>query len=226
MITGTGMITERQNPQSLLRLMTWLSPAFPIGGFSYSHGLEAAVSDGLVTSKEALRDWVASLITSGSIWNDCMLLCEAHRSQSEKARVQCSDYAEALAGSKERHLETMRQGEAFLAAARAWTDEPMTASVALPVALGFVARVNGIDERSTLIAYLQAFVTSQIQAALRLFSLGQANGLWVQRELEETILSAAERAGAATLDELGSNTINAEVAAMNHETMQSRIFRS
>lgn len=206
--------------------MTWLSPAFPIGGFSYSHGLEAAVSDGIVSTRAALRDWISALIASGSVWNDCVLLRQAYRASSSELLEQCSNYAEALAGSKERHLETMKQGEAFLTAARAWTNEPMFVSAALPVALGSVARLNGIDERSTLVAFLQAFVTSQIQAALRLFSLGQANGLWVQRELEETILCVAERAVACSLDDLGSNTINAEVAAMNHETMQSRIFRS
>ncbi len=222
-MAGTIMSTD---PQSLLRLMTWLSPAFPTGGFSYSHGLESAIYHELIKDRECLKNWISRLITNGSLWNDCVLLCDAYDAEDDDEVRRCCELAEALAGSKERHLETMKQGAAFLKAVVEWSDFELPDTAALPVAVGIVAKANSIKKHETLIAFLQAFTTNQIQAALRLMSLGQANGLWVQRELEETILNVANKASNSTIADLGSNTIHAEIAAMRHETMHSRIFRS
>lgn len=222
----TAMTTNPQNPQAMLRLMTWLSPAFPIGGFSYSHGLEAAIGTGMIEHRDDLYDWLVTLISNGSVWNDCILLGQAHEAVSPSSRAECCALAEALAGSKERHLETMKQGEAFVTAANAWGSKDLPRTAALPVAVGFIAQINDIDKHSTLIAFLQAFTTNQLQAALRLMPLGQAGSLWIHKKLEETILNIAHKASVSSLDDLGSCTINAEIAAMKHETMQSRIFRS
>jgi len=213
--------------QSLLQLMTWLSPVFPTGGFSYSHGLEAAIGDGLVESPDDLSDWIVTLISRGSLWNDCVLLVEATR-QSDAGEIRAvSRMAEALAGSCERNLETMSQGAAFLAAARGWCDgKEIPDQIALPVAVGALCSINDIDIEVALVAFLNAFASNQIQAALRLMKLGQQNGVWVQQQLEQAILMIAKRACQSTLDDLGSATVIAEIAAMKHETMNSRIFRT
>ncbi|KPB02203.1 urease accessory protein UreF [Ahrensia marina] len=219
-------IDHSQNPQALLRLMTWLSPAFPIGGFSYSHGLEAAIANGTVINRVGLHDWIKTLISVGSVWNDCVLLGQAHSAIMPENRAYCLAMAEALAGSKERHLETMKQGAAFLSAAREWLSEDLPQVAALPVAVGFAAQLNGISKHETLVAYLQAFATNQLQAALRLMPLGQTNSLWVQKTLEEAILNVAAKALNSSFDDFGSSTVFAEIAAMQHETLRSRIFRS
>ena len=100
---------------TLLRLMTLLSPSFPVGGFAYSSGLEQAVADGLVTNGETLGDWLTSVVRNGLVWNDCVLLAESHRRTGEGEPIlEIAALAEALAGSKERCLEQLNLGGAFI----------------------------------------------------------------------------------------------------------------
>lgn len=226
MVSGTAMTETR----SLLRLMTWLSPAFPVGGFNYSHGLEQAVAQSLVTERESLKDWICVLLSQGSAWNDAVLVAEAWRLAAERQDLaEVADLAEALAGSAERHLETMNQGIAFLAASRAWplpVHDELADGVAWPVAVGAVAGASGIALEAVLAAFLHAFIANQVQAALRLMPLGQSAGVSVLAEIEPEIAVVAARAARSTLDDLGSSALNAEIAAMNHETLNSRIFRT
>ena len=216
--------------RNLLRLMTWLSPTFPVGGFNYSHGLEQAVAQGLVTDAAALQDWILALLSCGSAWNDAVLLAEAWRvAASDQDLAAVAELAEALAGSSERHLETMNQGEAFLAASRAWplpVHDRLAGAAAWPVAVGAVSGASGIALAPALAAFLHACAANQVQAALRLMSLGQSAGVAVLAAVENEIGAVARRAAHSTLDDLGSAALNAEIAAMNHETLSSRIFRT
>lgn len=213
---------------ALLKLMTWLSPVFPTGGFAYSHGLEAAVADGKVTNRETLLEWITALLLNGSIRNDCLLLGEAARvADDADALVECALLAEALAGSQERHLETTAQGAALLRAASEWmADLNLPENCPFPVVIGALAAKNQVDTQSARTAFLQAFVSNQIQAALRLTKLDQQNGTWVQKQAEPNILEIVRKAEHASLRDLGSATIAAEIAAMHHEVMPTRIFRS
>jgi len=216
--------------RNLLRLMTWLSPTFPVGGFNYSHGLEQAVAQGLVTDAAALQDWILALVSCGSAWNDAVLLAEAWRgAASGQDLAAVSELAEALAGSAERHLETMNQGSAFLAAASAWplpVHQRLGGAAAWPVAVGAVAGASGIELEQALAAFLHAFAANQVQAGLRLMPLGQTAGVAVMAAVEAEIGAVAWRASHSTLDDLGSAALNVEIAAMNHETLNSRIFRT
>ncbi len=215
---------------SLLKLLSWLSPAFPTGAFSYSHGLEAAVSDGLVTNNETLEAWLNALLTKGPGWNDAIFLAEGWRSFASPEKIsELADLALALTGTKERHLETTAQGSAFAKAATAWNEPAcrlLPQDCPLPLAIGVLAGAEEINLDAALTAYLHAYVSNQIQAALRLMPLGQTNALTILKALERTISKTALRASCATLDDLGSATFNADIASMRHETLQSRIFRS
>ena len=215
--------------QDLLRLMSWLSPAFPTGAFSYSHGLEAAVAHGKVANRDVLKHWLFDLVTKGSAWNDCILLTESWRRAREGLDLaSLAELGETMAVSRERHLETLAQGKAFLTAAREWHGDVgiFTDAVPLPVAVGALAGWQGIPLDETLTAFLHAFVSNQVQVALRLMPLGQQNGLWVLRQLEDGILASSERAANCTLAHLGSAALMADIEAMNHETLDTRIFRS
>ena len=226
---------------ALLRLMAWLSPAFPVGSFSYSHGLETAAHRELVADAAGLRIWLADLIERGSAWNDAVLFAEAHRRMGGRPEggrtadaanasfVELCELAEALAGSRERHMETMLQGAAFLKAAAAWPHPGLAdlpAHCAYPVAVGAVAGAHGVDLRSSLAAFLQAFASNQIQAAIRLGVIGQVDAMATLASLETVISDTAGRATQSTLDGLGSSTMMAEIAAMQHETHYSRLFRT
>lgn len=215
---------------ALLRLMTLLSPSFPVGGFAYSHGLEQAMADGLVANAGALRDWLAQLLRSGTAWNDAVLLAEAHRSTDMPEKLSAAaELAEALAGSRERHLESQNLGAAFITAVKSGglaIPEALGEGAAYPVAVGAAAAAQGLTVIDALSAYLHAFVSNQIQCAIRLGILGQNGGVSLLTGIEALIAEGAMRASTSTLDDLGSNTIISEISAMRHEALHSRIFRS
>jgi urease accessory protein len=214
---------------SQLRLMAFLSPAFPVGGFSYSHGLERAAHDGLLPDANALREWLTDLISFGSGWNDAVLFAEAHRRAPDGNLAELAELAEALAGSEERHRESMLQGGAFVAAARAWPHpvlDRLPSECPYCVAAGTILGTNKIPLETALAAWLQAFSMNLVQAAIRLGVTGQQGAMMVVAALEPVILETARRADTSTLDDLGSATILSEIAAMKHETQASRLFRS
>ncbi len=228
-MTITTTITTDQNV-ALLRLMAWLSPVFPVGSFSYSNGLERAVHDGLVTDVEGLQTWLQSLINYGSGWNDAVLFAESWRQAVSGGDLQgVAELGAALAGSHERHMETMLQGSAFLMAAKAWDHaifRRLPSECAYPVAVGALSGAHGIPLGLALSAYLQAFCINLLQASIRLSVAGQTGVTSLMAAMEPTFVTTAARAAQSTLDDLGSATFLAEIMAMKHETQHSRLFRS
>lgn len=217
-------MTELAGP-ALLRLMAVLSPAFPVGGFSFSHGLERAVHDGLVSDRDSLEAWLRDLLEHGSAWNDAVLLAAAWASDETLSGI--GELATALAGTRERLLEAGLQGSAFLKASAAWADdtgEPENLTHA--VAFGAFARRHGVALETALAAWLQAFASNLIQAGMRLAPIGQTAGVRTLAALEPFIVQTAARAARSTLADLGSATFASEITAMRHETQYSRIFRS
>lgn len=229
-ITGNTMTTDRRPEQALLRLMTWLSPAFPVGGFAYSGGLETAVRRGLVSDAADLRDWIETALRHGSARNDAVILAGAWNAAGSPHRLRdVADLARALAGSAERHLEVTAQGEAFMAAATPWTataTDGLDREAPYAVAVGAVAAENGIGLLETLVAWLNALVSQSVSAAIRLGILGQRDAMALLASLEPDILDVAARASASTLDDLGSATVIADIMSARHETIGTRLFRS
>lgn len=224
------IITAMAETRDLIRLMTWLSPAFPVGAFSYSGGLEQVVADGDVRDAGTLRDWLESLLVQGNLWNDAVLFAEAHRAAGDADRlVEVAALTEALSGSAERHRETMLQGEAFLAAAAGWPHavlDQLGAAVAYPVAVGAVAAAHGIAAEAGLAAYLHAVTSNLVSVAIRCGVIGQKHGVTILTELEAQIVTLANMAAGSTLDDLGAATMRAEIASLRHETLPTRLFRS
>ena len=215
---------------TLLRLMTLLSPTFPVGGFAYSSGLEQAVADQLVTDSQTLGYWLLSIVQRGTIWNDAVLLAESHRRASEgNSILEITDLAEALAGSKERHLEQQNLGGAFLDAVKAsGLNMPLAIGgrAAYPVAIGATAAAQGLELESALGAFLHGYISNQIQCAIRLGVLGQNGGVALLSSLEPVILETARQANLSTLEDLGASSLMTDISSMRHETLYSRIFRS
>jgi urease accessory protein len=208
---------------SLLVLLNWMSPTFPIGGFAYSHGMEQAIVDGRISTTQQLEDWISELITHGSGWNDAVVFAQCWSTPADEL----NELALALAGSAERFLETTHLGRNFNIAASVWTGNATNEAImAYPVAAGQACRMMGIDRRQALIAYLQGFCSALVSVAVRLVPLGQTKGLIVLRNLAPLLTSTAERATSAGLNDLGSSCVAAEIASMQHETLQPRIFRT
>lgn len=223
-------MTDHADTKALLRLVTWMSPAFPVGAFSYSGGLEQAVYDGLVTDAPGLAKWLKALIQHGSSWNDAVLLAESYRAFDDPISLETvRELAEALAGSRERHMETTLQGEAFLTAAAHWPHpvlETLTGAVAYPVAVGAVAGAHRTGLEPALAAYLHATASNLVSVAIRCGVTGQKHGVGILAALEPVVAETAARASGSTLDDLGSATILADISALRHETLRSRLFRS
>ncbi|MEM1039652.1 MAG: urease accessory UreF family protein [Pseudomonadota bacterium] len=215
----------------MLKLLSWLSPAFPVGGFAWSSGLETACKSGAIFDAASLETWIATSLQRGFIQQDAILLGVAwdFAGESVDGLADVNDTALALAGSLERYQETTSLGAAFAQSAVPWRNSNSASlpdPLAYPVAVGAIARENGIPKDQAMTAYVHAAVSAQIQAALRLFPFGQAKAMSLQERLESAILETAAFASGATLDDLGSAAILMDIAAMKHETLQSRIFRS
>ena len=221
----------------LYRLMTWLSPSFPIGAFSYSSGIEWAVEAGDIGDAASLRDWLASMLADGTGFCDGGFLAHAHRAASSEDAAGLRDVAELAAAfvpSRERQLETSAQGRAFIDIARAaWSCEGLDGIIAdcdgaivYPVAVGLVSSVHAIPLAPTMHAFLHAVVSNWISAGARLVPLGQTDSQRVLAQLEPVVAATASRALSASLDDLGSATFRADLASMRHETQYTRLFRS
>ena len=235
-ITSMAMNTEPDGA-TLLRLQSWLSPAFPIGGYSYSHGLEYAFEAGLIDDAGAVTDWLAADLEFGSGRVDAMLLLATGRACDDAAILETAELARALRGSAELALESTQQGRAFLTAvARVWPRPELTRladllreaglTPALPVAVGLVCRAHGIDAAGALPLYLQSWVANLVHAAVRLIPLGQTDGLGILQRLEAVVLRTAAAAVSADPDDLGSAALVVDWASMQHETQTTRLFRS
>lgn len=222
---------------ALYRLMTWLSPSFPVGAFSYSSGIEWAVEAGDVTDAATLRDWLSAMLTDGAGFCDAVLLAQIHRAVSSHDDAALRDIAELAAAfvpSRERQLETTTQGRAFIDISRAaWACEGLDEVIAAcggpivyPVAVGLVSAAHGIPLQPALHAFLHAVVSNWISAGARLIPLGQTDSQRALAQLEADVVATAKRAIAASLDDLGSATFRADLASLRHETQYTRLFRS
>jgi urease accessory protein len=228
---------ERTESAALYRLMAWLSPAYPIGAFSYSSGIEWAVEAGDINNAETLRQWLAVMLGEGGGFCDGVFFVHAHRAtrgSDDQALRAVAELAAAFVPSKERFLETTAQGRAFLDATRAaWPcpaldrlEAAWNGAVALPIAVGVACAGHDIACETALPAFLHALAANWISAGVRLIPLGQTDGQRVLAALEETVAATAARALTTPLDDIGSATFRADLATMRHETQYTRLFRS
>jgi len=222
---------------ALFRLMTWLSPAYPVGAFSYSSGIEWAVEVGDITDAGSLQAWLAALLTDGSGWSDSVFFSAAHRTLTgadDEALVETAELAAALAASRERYLETTTLGRAFIEVTRAaWPCEALnrlqalwTGPVAYPVAVAAACAGHGIALRPALHAFVAALVSNWVSAGLRLIPLGHTDGQRVLNALLPIVAATAQKAAVARLEDAGSAAFRADIAGAKHETQYTRLFRS
>jgi urease accessory protein len=211
----------------IVRLLTWLSPAFPTGAFAYSHGLEWAVETHDIRDGATLFDWLSAVVKHGSARTDTILLRHAHRAANDPGTLRdIAALALASAAGRERREEAQAQGRAFLRAAAGWGVPELPENTPYCVAVGAMAGAHGIDETTTAGAYLQTFVSNLISAAVRLVPLGQTTGLQTLRALETLIVDTVAATETVTMDDLGGCAFRSDLAAMRHETQYTRLFRT
>ncbi len=207
---------------AILKLANWLSPAFPVGAFSYSHGLETAIAAGDVADRAGAEGWIGTCLCHGAGRSDAILLVHAMRGGDVE---ELDALARALAPSRERLLEIEAQGAAFTATvAGAWEGDATPR--AYPIAVGLTARQHGCPEQETVTLFLHAYVANLVSACIRLVPLGQVEGQRILAALHADIGAVTAEALAASLDDIGGCALAADIASMRHETQPVRLFRS
>lgn len=223
--------------RALYPLMAWFSPGYPIGAYSYSHGLEAAVADRLITDRASLREWIETLVEHGDGWIDACLFSATYDAACEQDWRAIADLcvrARAQRPTPEIALESEAQGDAFMTAtARAWPhawfsrlDASRKGAVAYPVAVAVACAAFELPKRASLIAYLHAFVANLASAGMRLVPLGQSDGQAVIADLVRVVDQTCDRAPRANLEDIGTATPMIDWFSIAHETQYARLFRS
>ena len=219
----------------LYKLLTWMSPSFPVGAYSFSHGLEYAVEARLVTDAATTRDWIRDLVLIGDGQADLVFLTSAWDAFEDRTQLQAvHELALAFQPSKEIRLESTAQGDAFMRAmAPTWPCAAIDAlakiaqgTVCYPVAVGVAARGHEVSKQMIALAYAHAFVANLVSAAVRLVPLGQTDGQRIVAELRDTVAEAAECACSTPLQSVSSSCLLADIASMQHEVQYTRLFRS
>ncbi|HEY0292162.1 MAG TPA: urease accessory protein UreF [Hansschlegelia sp.] len=218
-------------------LLAWLSPAFPVGGYAYSHGLEQAVEDDDVRDEATLEIWLTDALSRGLGRNDAILLQVAHRAVATEdfgMLAEANELALAFAPTRELHLETSQQGRSFLdAVLAAWPNERLLAvgkrlggEVAYPVAVGAAAACHGVPPKTAASAYLVALTQALVSAGVRLAPIGQTSGAKIVGRIAPLANRLAADAAHATLDDLANATFRLDLGSARHETQYTRLFRS
>ncbi len=232
---ATAMISDAFNSAALYQLMTWLSPSYPVGAYTYSHGLEQAIEAGWVTDRGTMEDWVRQIVKAGDGFADAVFLAAAHQAADDAHALRdVNDLALAFVPTKELALESEMQGGAFLEiTAKAWPgaklarlNKGVEGPHAYPVVIGAAAAGAGIAVNAAVHGYLHAFAANMVSAAVRLIPLGQTDGQLTTASLADTVHESAVRAVQTDPDDVASNGILSDIASMRHETQYTRLFRS
>ena len=226
------MTTDAISP--LYRLLTWLSPAYPVGAFSYSQGLETAVTQGLVNDETSTEEWIEDSLTGGTQWSDAVIFASAMKAPAIETVAAVNEFALAFPVAAELRAETLAMGRAFAQTTMlAWPCDRLEAAlkelrddITYPVAVACAAAGHGIDKAQATEAWIHAGASNLVSAAVRLVPLGQTAGQRILARLEPTIVAQATAAGAKPLEDLATSTLLADICAMNHETQKTRLFRS
>ncbi|WP_241481182.1 urease accessory protein UreF [Ruegeria sp. ANG-S4] len=223
MATAGPMVTPTD--ADILTLTQWLSPAYPIGGFAYSHGLEWAIDCGDVSSAADVQGWIEDVVKYGTGWNDCLFLFAAFGAVTGDEVAEIDAQACAFCASAERLKETQLLGQAFCdVTAEVWSLDLF--QLTYPVAVGVAARMQNLPVALTAKLFLQGFMGNLVACATRLVPLGQTESQRLIRKMTPVCASVAEEAMNADLNDLRSTTFLPDIASMRHETQYSRIFRT
>ena len=209
----------------ILTLQQWFSPAYPVGAFHFSHGLEGAVDGGEVSDGGTLRDWIRDVLMHGAGAADAVFLSAAYRAGSGEGLQEIDEVARAMAPSAERLRETVDMGRTFGTVTGKLLGRELP-DLVYPVVVGLSARLAGLPLQLTASTFLQAFAANLTLAGIRMIPVGQSEGQEIIRDLLPTCNRIAQEAEPGDLDCIGTSVFAADIASMRHETQYSRIFRT
>ena len=228
---------RRPAAATLLRLMWLASPALPVGGFSYSEGLEAAIDAGLAADEPAAAQWLLDQLHLAQARADLPLVAAAFDAwqRADLPRIEALNgwlLATRETSELRRQAEQMGRSLAEWLRVQAADDPRRTALAALqpapswPVAFALAAAVAGATPRDALLAFAFGWAENQVAAAVKAIPLGQTAGQRILLRLADAIPAAVERA--LQTDDAGRQAYTPMLAVLSarHETQYSRLFRS
>ena len=228
------------NSRHLTALFQLASPSLPVGGFSYSQGLEAAVAEGLVSNESNAHAWISSILTGafasaeGTLW---VVLYRAWRSDDVEQVKQWNQWFWASRETQEFRIETEQMGWSLVKLAQelCWgspTELGVLASIrpiTYPCAHAYACCKHGLDDVSGLTSYVFSWLENQVMSAMKSIPLGQVSGQKILQQAAALIPSVIE----TCLDRAHAqppriNTFSHQLAVLSsrHETQYSRLFRS
>jgi urease accessory protein len=236
--TTTGMATSTADANALLQLMWLASPALPVGGFSYSEGLEAAVDAGLVHDRGSATTWLREQATLVLARSELPLLHAAHLAwrQHDAPRIaELNAWALATRESAEFRLQTEQMGRSLLewhrqgpqaGDARLATLAALVPAPAWPVAFALGTALADAGEREALLAFAFAWCEAMSQAAIKAVPLGQAAARQMLAALVADLPGLVEQALATPDAQRQAFTPLLAIHSARHESQYSRLFRS
>jgi urease accessory protein len=227
------------NNLSLLNLLQLASPALPVGGYSYSDGLETLVEQGKINSPESLRHWLEQELRYGATRLEGAIVVRAYQSASRGDLEALKDWNAWVSAAKETAELREQSGQMGGSLLRLLLDlsgesgekvREFASAVGSPcnyaIAFGIVAVSWDIPLSATLLGYLQSWASHLIGAGVKLIPLGQTVGQRLLLELSGEISHASQDISALSDDELCSCSWGLALASMAHETQYTRLFRS
>jgi urease accessory protein len=216
-----------------LRLLQLVSPALPVGAYSYSQGLEAAVEAHVVTDAASAARWIGDVLDLSLAGLEAPIflrLVAAWRDGELESARRWNEEFVASRESAELRAETLQMGYSLRRLLRdlgldAAALDPFE-ELSYPAAFSFAVAAWDIDAREALAAYLFAWAENQVLAALKSVPLGQTDGQRILLELGARIAAAVQSAAQLRDDELANFAPGLAILSARHETQYSRIFRS
>ena len=212
---------SNENLQSSLQILqTWFSPSFPIGSYSYSHGLEAMIEDNLILNKEDIQDYINCLLFYGTCKNDIILIKYSYFGE------ELNDFALSLCASKERKIETLEMGNAFRKVLKDSWNYKLPKNTAYPICVGKASNYFKIPLKFTLNFYLQSFISNIVNVCVKHIPIGQKIGQDCIVSSLKLINNFVNKSNDFTLDDLGGICFNSDLYSIKHERLSTRIYKT
>ncbi|GAB2705226.1 urease accessory protein UreF [Comamonas sediminis] len=227
------------SPASFLQLMWLASPALPIGGFSYSEGLEAGVNAALVGNEAQAADWIDQQLQLSQARGDMAVLAQAMQAWQRDERVRIvalNAWVLQTRESSELRLQTEQMGRSLVAwLQNRYADDAQALALvhwlaaedaSYPLAFALAAHLAGAGARDALLAYAFGWAENMVQAAIKSVPLGQSAGQRILARLAQAIPGAADHALALGDDQRQAFSPMLAILSARHEHQYSRLFRS
>lgn len=229
------MTLEIQANQRLLRLLQLASPLLPVGGYSYSEGLESLISQGIIQDRVTLQAWIQRELQVGTVRIEAAIVDRAYLAglESNLEKLQYwNQWLSAARETEELRQQSWQMGGSLTKLAIELTPEiqDLISEIDRPynyaIAFGMVAQYWQIDRSTTITSYLHSWVTNYLGAGVKLIPLGQTAGQQILWELQSEIDALSQIIPHLADEDLYSCSWGFSLASMQHETLYSRLFRS